>query len=346
MATNWALTSNGATANASSYSPAAGQGASLPSFAFDGARTGNYPPVYWWRSANGYLNDTHPDDWVSSTFATARTISRIVYVGVFDSAAFGGTQPAPAPGDTGTVYLSKSFELQVDTGSGFYTVPGGTITGNNKVIVDVSFTAISNVLAVRCLIHTSQTPPYGDQPSYAQLIELEAWGPDAAIPPGTNVLLASKGGVASASSYVTGYEPSYINDGDTSGAYFWNDNTNGTFPDWCMVTLPSATIVNQVDVWTVTGSGFITNFVVEYNDGSSWHTIATVTSNTQAHRSFMFAPTSVTAIRLMVNDSDHSDSNSSTYYYSRVTELQAWTPIVDVTVPGRRTSHMPLGALN
>ena len=349
MATNWALIGNGGVASASSYSPNnSGSGEYLPSFAFDGGRTGSYPPAYWWRSANGYLNDTHADDWVKSTFANPKTINRIVLVGVYDSAGFGGDpQPAPGPNDTGTLYLPKSFELQVDQGLGFVTVPGGSFTGNNKVIVDISFADISNVVAVRALIHTSQTSFYNTTPSYAQVMELEAWGPSDALPGGTNVLLASNGGVASASSYVAGYEPSYINDGDTSGAYFWNDNTNGVFPDWCMVTLPSLTVINQVDVWTVSAaSGFIKDFVVEYNDGSAWHTIATVTGNTQTHRSFPFSSVGVTAIRVTVNDADRSDSNATQYYYSRIAELQAWSPIPDVTVAGRRYSRMPLGAIN
>src|SRR5207245_9677076 len=90
--------------------------------------------------------------------------------------------------------------------------------------------------------------------TWSRITEVEAWGTNAG---GTNVALASNGGVASASStYSAGYAPSGAIDNVRSGANWgngggWNDATPNSFPDWLQVNFSASQSINRVVVYSV-----------------------------------------------------------------------------------------------
>jgi len=72
----------------------------------------------------------------------------------------------------------------------------------------------------------------------------------------TNVALASNGGVATASSFYTGFEPSgAINNERTGGNWGshagWNDSTVNVFPDWLQVNFAGPKTINRTVVYTL-----------------------------------------------------------------------------------------------
>jgi glucose/arabinose dehydrogenase len=157
--------------------------------------------------------------------------------------------------------------------------------------------------------------------------------------PSANVALASLGGVASASSaFNAGFAPAGANDGETAGADWgenggWNDGTAGVWPDWLQVTFGGAKTINRVVVTTVqdnyaspsppndamTFSQWgVTGFQVQTWTGAAWVTQATVTGNNRVRRTVTFAPVTTDRVRVLVTAALNS--------YSRIVELEAWTP--------------------
>ncbi len=168
------------------------------------------------------------------------------------------------------------------------------------------------------------------------------------IPPGvidtvrTNVALASNGGVASASSELdaTRTAGAAIN-GDRFGLHWgsdpatgsgWCDATRGVYPDWLRVDFKGKKTIDEIDVFSVqdnvaapdtTGRGGllftkygITDFDVQYWDGSDWVTITSVSGNNNVGRRFSFPAVKTTAIRILVKNAVDD--------YSRIVELEAW----------------------
>jgi PKD repeat protein len=156
-----------------------------------------------------------------------------------------------------------------------------------------------------------------------------------------NVALAANGGVASASStYSSSYPAAGANNGDRKGTNWasgggWNDATASTFPDWLQITFPSAQTIGEIDVFTVqdnysnpinpslatTFSAYgITAFEVQYWTGSAWAAVpgGIVTGNNKVWRQFTFPAISTDRIRVLVT--------GALYNYSRITEIEAWTP--------------------
>jgi RHS repeat-associated protein len=163
----------------------------------------------------------------------------------------------------------------------------------------------------------------------------------------TNVALASNGGVATASSTInSSYPIEAINDGVRGGPNWnnggvgsgWNDATNDSYPDWVQVDFVGPRSINEIDVFTcgdtncttntdpstVITDGGITDFVVQYWDGSNWVTVTggNVTGNNKVARQFNFAAVTTSKVRVTVNNA----VNASQYKYSRITEVEAWTP--------------------
>ena len=154
-----------------------------------------------------------------------------------------------------------------------------------------------------------------------------------------NVALAGNGGVASASStYNSGFAASGANNGDALGTGWgssggWNDNTGNAWPDWLQVNFNGQKTINKVVVYTVqdnyaspspptdsmTFSLYgITGFQVQTWNGSRWTTRATVTGNNLVKRTVTF--TAVTTDRFRIN------VTSALASYSRIVEVEAWTP--------------------
>ena len=158
---------------------------------------------------------------------------------------------------------------------------------------------------------------------------------------GTNVALAANGGVATASSvYNANYPVTAVNNGDRKGVTWgsgggWNDGTSGVYPDWVQITFNGPKSINEVDVFTLqdnypapveptVGMTFskygITSFDVQYWDGTAWVTVpgGSITGNKLVRRTVTFPTVTTDRIRVVVNASLSS--------YSRITEIEAYTP--------------------
>jgi hypothetical protein len=236
---------------------------------------------------------------------------------------------------TFTLYGLTGYEVQYWNGGGWTTIPGGSVTGNNKVWRKFTFASITTT-KIRVLTNAS-----GD--GYSRIAELEAWG-TSAPPPRTNVALAANGGVASSSTnYNDGgafnFTAAGANNGVRSGAGLgqgegWNDAAPGnTFPDWLQIDFNGSKTIDEIDVFTqqdnwpnpaepteaMTFTLYgLTGYEVQYWNGGGWTTIpgGSVTGNNKVWRKFTFAPITTTKIRVLTNASGDG--------YSRIAELEAW----------------------
>jgi RHS repeat-associated protein len=122
---NVALSANGATATASSTNTTAGT--FDPRFTIDGRRSGSQ----W--GVDGGWNDGTPNtwpDWLQVQFAGSKTIDTINVFSVQDNYA---SPVEPTASQTFTKYGLIDFQVQYWNGSGWATVSGGNIVGNNLV---------------------------------------------------------------------------------------------------------------------------------------------------------------------------------------------------------------------
>ena len=172
----------------------------------------------------------------------------------------------------------------------------------------------------------------------------------------TNVALASNGATATASStYGPGYDPSGAINGDRKGAPWgngggWNDGTGNSWPDWFEVDFAGTQSINEIDVFSLqdnytspadptanmTFSLYgLTDFVVQYWDGSQWTAVpgGTVAGNNLVWRQLTFASVSTSKIRVLIT--------GALNVWSRMTEVEAYTsggqtntpPTVSLTAP-------------
>jgi len=150
---NHALASNGSTAVGSTeLNPA--------SNAIDGSRI-------W--AVGGAWKDNTPGvfpDTLQVNFNGTKSIDEISVFAVMDD--FNSTTP-PDLTTTTTQFSLIDFEVQYWTGSAWATVPGGTITGNNKAWVKITFPAISTS-QIRVVVNNAAVD------GYSRVVELEAWG--------------------------------------------------------------------------------------------------------------------------------------------------------------------------
>jgi RHS repeat-associated protein len=152
-----------------------------------------------------------------------------------------------------------------------------------------------------------------------------------------NVALASNGATAAGSSTYpdAAFAASRaINGTRVYDGGYWNDNTNGTFPDSLEITFAGAKTIDEIDVYglqdnygtaepdealTFTQFG-LTHFNLQYQDASSgaWLSVpgASVSGNNKVWRTFVFAPITATRIRLTVNRAADG--------WSRVVEVEAY----------------------
>ena len=156
--TNAALSSNGGTATASStyngYSFSTGA-------VIDGEHKGLN-----WLSGGGW-NDatTQYPDWLEVDFSGSKTIDEIDVYTVQDNYA---NPIEPTETTTFSTYGNTAFEVQYWNGSAFVDVPGGNVTGNNKVWRKFNFAALTTS-KIKVLINDSADH------IYSRLTEVEAW---------------------------------------------------------------------------------------------------------------------------------------------------------------------------
>jgi RHS repeat-associated protein len=165
--TNVARSTNGGTAVASSYFSDPNWGTYLPIYVNDGSR----------RAVNStiWLDNTGASfsDWIEINFNAAKTIDEIDVVTQQDTYQ-NPTEPTLA--QTFSLYGITAFEVQYWNGSSWTTVPGGSVTGNNKVWRQFTFPAVTTS-KVRVLVNG------GVDNTYSRVVEVEAW--TAAAPAGS-----------------------------------------------------------------------------------------------------------------------------------------------------------------
>lgn len=118
--------------------------------------------------AGGVWRDTTSavfDDWVQVTFAEIYDIDHIEVFGVQDDYL---SPSLPSWSLTSTLYGLVDFDVQYWTGSAWATVPGGAITGNTMVWVDLTFASVTTD-KIRVLIHSTQDG------TTSQVAEIRAW---------------------------------------------------------------------------------------------------------------------------------------------------------------------------
>jgi hypothetical protein len=232
---------------------------------------------------------------------------------------------------TFSLYGLVNFEVQYWNGSSWLAIPGGSVSGNNKVWRQFTFAAISTN-RIRVFANTSPD-------SYARVTEVEAWT-NTTTPPNINVALPVNGGSASASSTLNAnYPASNAINGERAGANsttggLWNGwISNQTMPQWIQIDFGQSRNIQQIDVFMVQdnyqnpspptldmtfGLYGLVNFEVQYWNGSSWVPIpgGGVFGNNKVWRQFTFPTISTNRIRVFANTSPDS--------YARVTEVEVW----------------------
>jgi PKD repeat protein len=157
---NYALSTNGATAAASSsfttmnYTPAA---------AIDGSRTA----ANW--STGGGWNDNTRDawpDWLEVTFAGPRSIGEVRVVTLKNDF---NTPQEPTPDMPATLYGLLDFDVQYWNGSAWVTLPGGQVRGNDRVLRSISFQHITTT-KIRIFVLNARE-------HFSRVVEVEALGP-------------------------------------------------------------------------------------------------------------------------------------------------------------------------
>jgi hypothetical protein len=321
-----ALASNGGTASASSTL----DDGRLPIAAINGDRKG----IHWgsdpsagsgWHDAN-----TVYPDWLQVDFNGSKMIDEIDVFSLQDDVS---NPSEPTETMTFSQYGITDFDLQYWNGIAWVTVPGASVTGNNKVWCKLTFAAITTS-KIRVLVSNSLN-------SYSRIVELEAWGV-AAPPPPTNVALAATGAIATASSTLdSGRLPIAANNGDRQGIHWGSDpatgsgwhDANSVYPDWLQIDFNGNKTIDEIDVFsvqdnvmnpsepteTMTFSQYgITDFDLQYWNGTAWVTLpgGSVVGNNKVWRKFTFAAITTSKIRVLVNNSLDS--------YSRIAEVEAW----------------------
>jgi RHS repeat-associated protein len=155
---NVALASNGAVATASTAHTCCG-------FSTIGAINGNNRGP--WGNGEGW-NDATPDsvpDWIQVDFAGSKTIDEIDVFSLHDDAY---VQNTPTETQTFTLYGLLAFDVQYWNGSSWVTVPGGSVTGNNKVWRKFTFAAITTS---KIRVWINQVPD-----SWSRVVEIQAFG--------------------------------------------------------------------------------------------------------------------------------------------------------------------------
>jgi len=158
---NVALAANGAVATASSAHTCCG-------FSTTGAINGNNRGP--WGNGEGW-NDATPDsvpDWIQVDFAGSKTIDEISVFSLHDNYTQENT---PTETQTFTLYGLLAFDVQYWNGSSWTMIPGGSVTGNNKVWRKFTFSPITTN---KIRVWINQVPD-----SWSRVVEIQAFGTSA-----------------------------------------------------------------------------------------------------------------------------------------------------------------------
>ncbi len=159
---NVALAANGAVATASSTATGSG-------FSTTGAINGNNRGP-WGNGVEGW-NDNTPNavpDWIQVDFAGSKTIDEISVFGLHDNYT---QENNPTLTQTFSLYGLIAFNVQYWNGSAWVTILGGTVTGNNKVWRNFTFSPITTN-KIRVFINTVPD-------AWSRVVEIQAFGTSA-----------------------------------------------------------------------------------------------------------------------------------------------------------------------
>jgi hypothetical protein len=103
---------------------------------------------------------------VQIDFSGARSIGEVGVFAIQDNHA---SPSEPTEGMTFGHDGFISFEVQYRTGATWATVPGGSVSGNDKVRTRLQFAPV-NTTGIRVLVDNALA-------GYSRIVEVEAWGP-------------------------------------------------------------------------------------------------------------------------------------------------------------------------
>jgi hypothetical protein len=324
--TNVAAAANGATAAATSTLDSN----RTPAAAINGDRRG----IHWgsdpstgsgWHDAT---NNAFPDS-LEVTFAGARTIDEVDVFTVQDAY----TSPSePTEAMTFSLYGVTNFTVEYwdASSSAWATVPGGAVSGNDKVWRKITFATVTTT-KIRVSVSAALA-------GYSRVVEVEAWTPAR-----LNHAAAANGATATASSTLdSNRTPAAAINGDRKGLHWgtdpstgsgWHDSTQNSYDDWLQIDFAGTRTISEVDVFTVQDSYTspseptetmtfslygVVEFDVEYWNGSAWTTVTggAVTGNNKVWRKVTFPSVTTDRIRILVKNAQGG--------YSRITEVEAY----------------------
>ena len=166
---NYALTGNGG------FVTSSGVGNNYWQFAaVDGHRSGVNWGTTWSSPDNGWQDNTLDafPDWLRIDFPTAKLIDEINVFTLRDNYPI---PENPTEETTFSQYGITDFDVQYWNGSVWQTVPGGNVTGNNKVWRKFTFAPIS-MRGIRVQVN-------GALGGNSRLVEVEAWSGSEPTPP-------------------------------------------------------------------------------------------------------------------------------------------------------------------
>ncbi|HJP72660.1 MAG TPA: alpha-L-rhamnosidase C-terminal domain-containing protein [Pseudonocardiaceae bacterium] len=126
----------------------------------------------------------------------------------------------------------------------------------------------------------------------------------------------------------TSYDAAHTIDGDPST--FWNDDTEGAYPDVLTITAPQPVSLPGITLLS-NSDGVPVDFTVDTWDGTQWQNAATITGNSAVQVAVAFAaPMSTTQVRIIVTQ----DQNTPQGEFTRINEIYPGivTPVVPPSV--------------
>jgi hypothetical protein len=245
---NVALLSNGGVATASSSYSGGGFG---PAGVINGDRKG-----LSWGSNGGWNDDTVSTfpDWLQIDFNGTKSIQEIDVFTVQDNYA---SPSDPTPGMTFTLFGIATFQVQFWNGSGWQDVPGGAVSGNNRVWRQFIFSPISTN-RIRVLVNGTA------QNDFSRITEIEAY---TSTRPANKVPSVSLNSPANGDSYISPAPvPLSANASDSDGTISRVDFYAGS----SLIATSSSTSNPYAATWTNVSPGtYSITAVVTDNDGGT-----------------------------------------------------------------------------
>jgi hypothetical protein len=200
-----------------------------------------------WANGGGWNDGTSGSypDWVQIDFSGNKTIGEIDVFTLQDN----NTNPSdPTPGMTFTLYGITAFDVQYWNGSSWVTVPNGSVTGNNLVWRQFTFTPVTTG-KIRVVVNNSLA-------SYSRIVEVEAWlsgGPTTTpTPTGTPTPTATSTPTPTPTPAVTPTPtPTSAVDQDDSGASFTTYHDIFGSVQRLQIFTPSTARLPRVDYYTL-----------------------------------------------------------------------------------------------